>query len=369
MVAIKIEDLTKVFKATAGSTVAVDDLSLEVREGELFTLVGPSGCGKTTTLRMVAGLETPTHGNIYFDGERVTDLPPQRRNVSMMFQNVALFPHMTIARNIGYSLQIHKVPKTEIEKRVKDVAEMLGIADKLKMKPGQLSGGQRQRAALGRAVVPETGILLMDEPLSSLDAKLRAEMRTEILRMHRRIKATVIYVTHDQVEALSMSSRIALLKDGKSLQVDTPGGLFKHPANVDVAVFIGTPSMNMLPARVIRKDGDVNLEFLGNTLPLSEEAAAKIEDTQEVLIGIRPQLLRLRAKKETAYDIPVTIDVIEPLGVEEQVSVKAEEVPDITVVKEESSDFKEGDKVYLSFDCNNACIFDRETGQAISFTL
>jgi len=222
MVAIKIENLTKVFKATAGATVAVDNLSLEVHEGELFTLVGSSGCGKTTTLRMIAGLETPTHGNIYFDGKRVTELRPQKRNVSMMFQNVALFPHMNIARNIGYSLGIHKVPRNEIEKRVKDVAEMLGITDKLKMKPGKLSGGQRQRAALGRAIVVETGILLMDEPLSSLDAKLRAEMRTEILRVHRRINATIIYVTHDQVEALSMSSRIALMKDGKRVQVDTP---------------------------------------------------------------------------------------------------------------------------------------------------
>jgi len=369
MVAIRIENLTKIFKAIAGSTIAVDDLSLEVHEGEFFTLVGPSGCGKTTTLRIVAGLETPTHGNIYFDGDRVTELPPQKRNVSMMFQNVALFPHMTIAQNIGYTLRIHKIPRTEIEKRVKNVAEMLGIADKLKMKPGQLSGGQRQRAALGRAIVGETGILLMDEPLSSLDAKLRAEMRTEILRVHRRINATIVYVTHDQVEALSMSSRIVLMKDGKCQQIDTPAGLFNKPTNVDVATFIGTPSMNVLSGRVIRKDERMGVEFLGATLPLSDEAASRLDDTQNVLIGIRPQLLRLRAKRESAQDIPVTIDVIEPLGVEQQVSVKPEYGPEITVVREEASDFKEGGVGYLSFEYKNAYIFDDESGQTISFTL
>jgi len=369
MVAIRIENLTKIFKATAGSTIAVDNLSLKVREGEFFTLVGPSGCGKTTTLRMICGLEIATRGDIYFDNERVTDLAPQRRNISMMFQNVALFPHMTVARNIGYPLRVHKLPKTEIEKRVKDVAEMLGIADKLKMKPGQLSGGQRQRAALGRAIVRETGILLMDEPLSSLDARLRAGMRTEILRVHRRINATIVYVTHDQVEALSMSSRIILMKDGKCVQIDTPAGLFNKPTNVNVATFIGTPSMNVLSGRVIRKDEGMGVEFLGVTLPLSNEAASRLDDTQNVLIGIRPQLLRLRAKKESAQDIPVTVDVIEPLGIEQQVSVKPEDGPEITVVREEASDFREGDKAYLSFGYDNAYIFDDESGQTISFTL
>ena len=318
---------------------------------------------------MIAGLETPTRGNVYFDGERVTDLSPQKRNVSMMFQNVALFPHMTVAQNIGYPLKTRRVSRSETEKRVRMVSKMLGIADKLEMKPGQLSGGQRQRAALGRAIVGETGILLMDEPLSSLDAKLRAEMRTEILRIHRRINATIVYVTHDQVEALSMSSRIALMKDGKCSQVDSPAGLFKRPTNVDVATFIGTPSMNLLSGRVVRTEERMQVQFLGETIPLSDEAASRLEGTQDVLIGLRPQRLRLQEQKESPHDIPVTIDVIEPLGVEQQVTAKTAEVPKITIVREEASDFKEGDKAYLSFDYDDAYIFDRDSGQTISFTL
>jgi multiple sugar transport system ATP-binding protein len=367
MAAIRIENLTKIFKGMLDSTAAVDDLSLEVREGEFFTLVGPSGCGKTTTLRMIAGLETPTRGDIFFDDKRVTDLAPQKRNVSMMFQNVALFPHMTVAQNIGYPLKIRKLPKSEIDQRVRMASKMLGIADKLEMKPGQLSGGQRQRAALGRAIVGETGILLMDEPLSSLDAKLRAEMRTEILRIHRRINATIVYVTHDQVEALSMSSRIALMKDGKCLQVDSPGALFKTPANVDVATFIGTPSMNLFSGHVMRTGERMQIQLLDETIPLSDEAARKLDGSHQVLIGIRPQRLRLRTKRESPHDIPVTIDVIEPLGVEQQVTAKTAEVQ-ITVVREEASDFKEGDKAFLSFSYDDAYIFNRETGETISFT-
>jgi multiple sugar transport system ATP-binding protein len=369
MGSIRVENLTKIFKGMLGSTAAVDDLCLEVREGEFFTLVGPSGCGKTTSLRMIAGLETPTRGNVFFDGQRVTDLPPQKRNVSMMFQNVALFPHMTVAQNIGYPLKIRKVSRSETEQRVMMVSKMLGITDKLEMKPGQLSGGQRQRAALGRAIVGETGILLMDEPLSSLDAKLRAEMRTEILRIHRRINATIVYVTHDQVEALSMSSRIALMKDGKCLQVDSPAGLFKRPANVDVAAFIGTPSMNLLSGRVIRTEETMHVQFLGETIPLSDEAASRLGGPQDVLIGLRPQRLRLRAQRGSPHDIPVTIDVIEPLGVEQQITAKTAQVPKITIVREEASDFKEGDRAYLSFDYKDAYIFDRDSGRTISFTL
>lgn len=369
MATIRVENLTKIFKAILGSTTAVDDLSLEMQEGEFFTLVGPSGCGKTTTLRMIAGLETPTQGHIYFDDKRVTDLSPQKRNVSMMFQNVALFPHMTVAQNIGYPLKIRKVRRTEIDQRVSEAAKMLGIADKLGMKPGQLSGGQRQRAALGRAIVGENGILLMDEPLSSLDAKLRAEMRTEILRIHRRIHATIVYVTHDQVEALSMSSRIALMKDGKCLQVDSPGVLFKKPTNVDVATFIGTPSMNLLPGRIIETEGKLHVRLLGENIPLSDEAAKKLVGSSDVLIGIRPQRLRLRAHKESPQDIPVTVDVIEPLGVEQQVTAKTEAVAEITIVREEATDFKEGDKAHLCFDPQDAYIFDWDSGKTISFTL
>jgi multiple sugar transport system ATP-binding protein len=287
----------------------------------------------------------------------------------MMFQNVALFPHMTVAQNIGYPLKIRKVPKTEIDQRVSGAAKMLGIADKLGMKPGQLSGGQRQRAALGRAIVGENGILLMDEPLSSLDAKLRAEMRTEILRIHRRIHATIVYVTHDQVEALSMSSRIALMKDGKCLQVDSPAMLFKKPANIDVATFIGTPSMNLLPGQIIEADGKLHVRLLGENIPLSDEAATKLVGPADVLIGIRPQRLRLRAHKESPQDIPVAVDVIEPLGVEQQVTAKTEAVAEITIVREEATDFKEGDKAHLCFDPADAYIFDWDSGKTISFSL
>jgi ABC-type sugar transport system ATPase subunit len=276
---------------------------------------------------------------------------------------------MTVAQNIGYPLKIRGVGKAEKKRKVSAAAKMLGVADKLEMKPGQLSGGQRQRVALGRAIVGETGILLMDEPLSSLDAKLRAEMRTEILRIHRKINATIVYVTHDQVEALSMSSRIALMKDGKSLQVDSPSGLFRRPANVDVATFIGTPSMNLLDGRIVQIGGEVYVQALGQSFKLSEAAAHKLAKNRDVFMGIRPQSLKLNLRNISGNGIPVTVDLIETLGMEQQFTVKTPEAPKITIVREETTDFKEGDTAYMSFAPSDVCVFDRASGQAVSFTL
>ncbi|MEO1104977.1 MAG: ATP-binding cassette domain-containing protein, partial [Pseudomonadota bacterium] len=249
-VALKLENLTKTFGQRGKEIRAVDDLSLEIAPGEFFTFVGPSGCGKTTTLRMIAGLERVSSGRILFDGRDVTNVPTQRREIAMVFQDIALFPYMSVAANIGYPLKVAGVSRQEIGARVEAAADMLGITDKLDMMPAQLSGGQQQRVAIGRAIVKEPRVLLLDEPLSALDARLRAEMRTEILSLHRRIEATIVYVTHDQVEAMTMSTRLAMMETGRPLQVDAPRTVFRRPASRTVATFIGTPAMNILPGKV-----------------------------------------------------------------------------------------------------------------------
>jgi multiple sugar transport system ATP-binding protein len=252
---VRLERVNKVFGKKGKEVVAVRDLSVEIGEREFFTFVGPSGCGKTTTLRMVAGLEMPTSGRIFFGDQDVTDLPPQKRDIAMVFQDIALFPYMTVRQNIGYPLKIAGVARPEMDRKVEQVAEILAISDKLSMKPGQLSGGQQQRVAIGRALIKEPKVLLLDEPLSALDARLRVEMRTEILRLHREISATIIYVTHDQVEAMTMSSRLAVMDKAKAVQVDRPKNIFMLPRNQTVATFIGTPAMNIVPASVVSGQG------------------------------------------------------------------------------------------------------------------
>ena len=250
-VSVRLEHLDKRFGRGAREVHAVRDLSLEIGEREFFTFVGPSGCGKTTTLRMIVGLETPTAGRIWFGDTDVTALPPQKRDIAMVFQDIALFPYMTVRQNIGYPLRIAGLPRARVDEKVEKVAATLGLSDKLAMKPGQLSGGQQQRVAIGRAIIKEPKVLLMDEPLSALDARLRVEMRTEILRLHREISSTIIYVTHDQVEAMTMSTRVAVMDQGRSLQVAPPRELFRRPADITVATFIGTPAMNIIRGSVV----------------------------------------------------------------------------------------------------------------------
>src|SRR5687767_10185648 len=243
---VRLDDVWKRFGRGAREVVAVRGLSVEIGEREFFTFVGPSGCGKTTTLRMIAGLETPTSGRVYFGARDVTALPPQKRDIAMVFQDIALFPYMTVAQNIAYPLRIAGLPRPTIADKVERVARILGLTDKLDAKPAQLSGGQQQRVAIGRAIAKEPKVLLMDEPLSALDARLRAEMRTEILRLHRELATTIVYVTHDQVEAMTMSTRVAVMDRGHTLQIDEPRRIFRSPRDLTVATFIGTPAMNIV---------------------------------------------------------------------------------------------------------------------------
>ena len=247
MAGITLDGVTKRFSA---EVTAVDDVSLEIGDGEFMVLVGPSGCGKSTMLRMIAGLEEVTDGRIAIGGSEVTDLPPKDRDIAMVFQNYALYPHMTVEQNLGFGLKLRKTPKSDIRRRVADVARILGLEDLLKRKPAALSGGQRQRVAMGRAMVREPQAFLMDEPLSNLDAKLRVQMRAELARLRDRLKTTTVYVTHDQVEAMTLGDRVAVMRDGVLQQVDTPQNLYRNPANLFVAAFIGSPSMNLVEAKI-----------------------------------------------------------------------------------------------------------------------
>src|SRR5213596_2841634 len=265
MAGIVLEGVSKVF---ASDVVAVDDLSLEIGDGEFMVLVGPSGCGKSTILRILAGLEEVTAGEVYIDGKQVTDLPPKQRDVAMVFQNYALYPHMSVEQNLGFGLKLRKTPKVEIKRRVDDVAKILGLDPLLKRKPAALSGGQRQRVAMGRAMVREPRAFLMDEPLSNLDAKLRVSIRAELARLHDRLGVTTVYVTHDQVEAMTLGQRVAVMREGVLQQCDTPQNLFLHPANLFVAAFMGSPSMNLVDATV--RGGRVS--FAGFDVPLGSES-------------------------------------------------------------------------------------------------
>ncbi|MDW7981410.1 MAG: sn-glycerol-3-phosphate ABC transporter ATP-binding protein UgpC [Thermomicrobium sp.] len=305
--------------------IAVNDLTLEVQDGEFLVLVGPSGCGKTTALRCLAGLEEVTSGDIIIGDRVVTHVPPKDRDIAMVFQNYALYPHMSVYDNMAFGLKLRKVPKQEIDRRVKEVAEMLGIQDLLNRKPRQLSGGQRQRVALGRAIVREPQVFLMDEPLSNLDAKLRVQTRSELIKLQRRLGVTTIYVTHDQVEAMTMGHRIAVMNQGILQQLDTPENLYDHPANLFVATFIGSPAMNIFPARVVSGDGTVRLIAGEVSLDATIEQRGRLAEYngREVLVGIRPEDLVVQpglASEDRALRLPV--EIVEPLGSETLVHLR-----------------------------------------------
>ncbi|HWP34681.1 MAG TPA: sn-glycerol-3-phosphate ABC transporter ATP-binding protein UgpC, partial [Thermodesulfobacteriota bacterium] len=273
MAEVALRGVTKRF----GSVVAVRDFSLEVRDREFVVLVGPSGCGKSTVLRLVAGLESPTEGEIAIGGRRVNDVPPKDRNVAMVFQNYALYPHMDVHGNLAFGLKLRGLPRREIDARVRQAAEILGIADLLARRPAELSGGQRQRVALGRAIVRDPAVFLFDEPLSNLDAQLRVQMRTELVKLHQRLSATMLYVTHDQVEAMTMGDRIVVMRAGAIEQVGEPLAVYERPANTFVAGFIGSPAMNLLPARLVPGAGGVVADLGdGLALPLPPQEAARL---------------------------------------------------------------------------------------------
>jgi multiple sugar transport system ATP-binding protein len=324
--------LDHVTKTYPGGVKGIDDLSLDIADGEFMVLVGPSGCGKSTALRSIAGLEEITSGTISIGSQIVNDLPPKDRDIAMVFQNYALYPHMTVEQNLAFGLQQRKTPKDEIKRRVNEVASLLGLEDYLKRKPAALSGGQRQRVAMGRAIVREPKAFLMDEPLSNLDAKLRVSMRASLSQLHERLGVTTVYVTHDQVEAMTLGQRVCVMRDGKLQQADSPQALFNSPVNLFVAGFMGSPAMNFVGARLVREDGPA-VVFAGNRLPVPESVLAArpaLRDYfgRDLILGIRPSDFEDGRLAHSAWPrIPATADVTEALGSEMHVLFRVDAPP------------------------------------------
>ena len=312
--------LKNVYKIFDDGTTAVNDFSLEIADKEFIILVGPSGCGKSTTLRMIAGLEDITKGELKIGDRVVNDVAPKDRDIAMVFQSYALYPHMTVYKNMAFGLELRKIPKDEIDRRVREAAKVLDIEHLLKRKPRALSGGQRQRVALGRAMVRSPSVFLLDEPLSNLDAKLRTNMRTEIKKLHRRLGTTFIYVTHDQTEAMTMGDRIVVMKDGVIQQVDSPQNLYKHPQNMFVAGFIGSPQMNFLDATVLKRDGKLVLSLADNELDITDSFESRKEITgyldKPVKLGIRPEVDSKFIKNNPDKVLTAKLEVSELMGSE-----------------------------------------------------
>ena len=363
---VTIKNLTKRYETGVG----VEGLNLEIRDGEFFILLGPSGCGKSTTLLCVAGLLRPNSGEIWLGDKLVTSVErdiyvtPQKRGVAMVFQDYALYPHMTAFGNIAFPLQVSGKSKPEVETRVRKAAESLGISQLLDRKPKQLSGGQRQRVALGRAIVREPEVFLMDEPLANLDAKLRVHMRAELKNLHQKLGTTTLYVTHDQVEAMSVGDRIAIQKDGILQQVGTPEDVYDRPRNMFVGGFIGSPAMNMLEGNLVKKDGNVEVD-LGITafaLPNRTKEAVKQAKRSEVVLGVRPEHTTITKHQKNA--IEANVSFVELIGRELHVHLTAREEP-LVAIAEPTERLEVGQQVWLAFDKSKIHIFDKETEEAL----
>lgn len=359
--------LKNVYKIYAGGVTAVTDFCLDIEDKEFIILVGPSGCGKSTTLRMIAGLEEISKGELYIGDQLANDVAPKDRDIAMVFQNYALYPHMTVYDNMAFGLKLRKTPKDEIKRRVEEAARILDISHLLDRKPKALSGGQRQRVALGRAIVRDPKVFLLDEPLSNLDAKLRAQMRTEIAKLHKRLGTTFIYVTHDQTEAMTLGTRIVVMKDGVVQQVDSPQNLYDKPCNKFVAGFIGAPQMNMIDAQVAKNGSDVTLAFGGHTLTLPEAKGKALEAAgyvgKVVTLGIRPEDLHdeeafLAANPKSTFQ--VEIRVYEMLGSEVLLYFDIDEA-NFTAKVNPRTTARPGDTVKLAMDLDKVHIFDKET--------
>jgi multiple sugar transport system ATP-binding protein len=361
------ENATKKF----GDVIAVNNLNLEVHDKEFLVLVGPSGCGKSTALRMLAGLEEITGGAIYIGDRLVNNVPPKDRDIAMVFQNYALYPHMSVYDNMAFGLKLRGRPKAEIEQRVKEAAGILGIQNLLQRKPKQLSGGQRQRVALGRAIVREPQVFLMDEPLSNLDAKLRVQTRTEIIKLHQRIRTTTIYVTHDQVEAMTMGDRIAVLRDGILQQLDSPQNLYDHPANTFVAGFIGSPAMNFFPVDVKGDASGLHVTNSFLTLPVPEQFTKKLERFRDrkVLFGIRPEDIEDRefqsGMRMHGHNVDVQVDVTEPLGAEVFLYLSGGDGENFVARVDPRTKAKAGSKHGVVFNLDKMHAFDPDTEEAV----
>ncbi len=363
--------LRHIYKKYPGGVTAVSDFNLEVKDKEFLVLVGPSGCGKTTTLRMIAGLEEITEGELFIGDTLVNDVAPKDREIAMVFQNYALYPHMSVFENMAFGLKLNKTPKETIKRRVEEAARVLDITHLLDRKPKALSGGQKQRVALGRAIVREPKVFLLDEPLSNLDAKLRAAMRTELTKLHQRVGTTFVYVTHDQVEAMTMATRIVVMKDGLIQQVDTPQNLYDTPCNIFVAGFIGTPQMNFIKGTLSKKGEDVffNFENLSLKLPAEKANAPELADYigKEVVVGLRPEGISdkvdvVAANPESSFEVDV--DVTELMGAEIYLYLTVGETNMIARVSSRSQS-RAGDKIKVSFDMSRLHIFDNDTERCI----
>ncbi|MBQ2826884.1 MAG: sn-glycerol-3-phosphate ABC transporter ATP-binding protein UgpC [Clostridia bacterium] len=365
--------LKHIYKKYPGGVTAVSDFCLDIKDKEFLVLVGPSGCGKSTTLRMIAGLEEITEGELFIGDKLVNDIAPKDRDIAMVFQNYALYPHMTVFENMSFGLKLRKTPKEEIKRRVEEAARILDITHLLDRRPKALSGGQKQRVALGRAIVRNPKVFLLDEPLSNLDAKLRAQMRTELTKIHKRVGTTFIYVTHDQVEAMTMASRIVVMKDGLIQQVDTPQKLYDNPANVFVAGFIGTPQMNFINATLEKKGSDVVLKFGEYELKLPAEKAndPALADYigQDVIAGIRPENIHdepiyLANFADSVFDVQV--DVTELMGAEIYLYITIDEQNLIARVSSRST-ARAGDTIKIAIDPSRVHIFDKDTERCVVF--
>ena len=367
--------LTKVKKIYDNKVTAVHDFNLDIKDKEFIVFVGPSGCGKSTTLRMVAGLEDISGGTVEIDGEVVNDLQPKDRDIAMVFQNYALYPHMTVYDNIAFSLRLKKVPEDEIFERVTNAAEILGITEYLTRKPRALSGGQRQRVAIGRAMVRNAKVFLMDEPLSNLDAKLRNQMRAEIILLRQKLDTTFIYVTHDQTEAMTLGDRIVIMKDGYIEQVGTPQEVFDTPVNLFVAGFIGSPQMNFLRARLVKNGSAYAVELLGVNLPLNEEQNAVLArkgiGSQEIILGVRPEHTTVLFDHSEGA-IECTIDVNEMMGSELHLHLRSRNddkiivrLPTVDLTKEQRAGLSYGNKMFITFPAKVMHLFDPETEKSL----
>ncbi|PAQ05646.1 ABC transporter ATP-binding protein [Mesorhizobium temperatum] len=352
MAQVAISNVAKAF----GTVKVLHDVSVDIADGQFVVLVGPSGCGKSTLLRMVAGLETVSGGTIAIGDRVVNHLPPAKRDIAMVFQNYALYPHKTVEQNMAFALKLRKTDPAVVAERVKRAADILDLNPYLKRYPRQLSGGQRQRVAMGRAIVRNPHVFLFDEPLSNLDAKLRVQMRTEIKELHQRLKTTTIYVTHDQIEAMTMADKIVVMRDGRIEQVGAPLELFDRPANLFVAGFIGSPSMNLLKG-VVRKGDKPVVEIAGTPFPIAANSA--VEDGRKVVYGVRPEHLEIHPE-----GVPAKISVVEPTGSETLVFLRFGEGEMVALFRERH-DFKPGDTLHLKPRLDQVHLFDSETGRRL----
>mgnify|MGYP002673728332 FL=1 len=367
MASVKLTNVKKVYDK---KVVAVHDFNLDIKDKEFVVFVGPSGCGKSTTLRMIAGLEEISEGTVEIDGVVVNDLQPKDRDIAMVFQNYALYPHLTVFENMAFSLRLKKVPNDEVFRRVTEAAKVLGITEYLTRKPRALSGGQRQRVAIGRAMVRDSKVFLMDEPLSNLDAKLRNQMRAEIILLREKINTTFIYVTHDQTEAMTLGDRIVIMKDGFIQQVGTPTEVFEHPVNLFVAGFIGAPQMNTFRTELVRENGKYYVTPLGSRIEVDgetgENLVAKAVDGRSVVLGVRPEHITL--SQPGPHAIPCTIIVNEMMGSELHIHAKTEDgaqlvvrVPTLGLRRQERAELVNGAKIHVSFPGEVMHLFDPET--------